>query len=269
MPLELFVVDAFSRRPFSGNPAAVCLLDKPLDERCMQAIAREMNLSETAFVQPNADGGFDLRWFTPAKEVELCGHATLASAHILWQRGRLKPEETATFSTKSGLLHCTRCEKDRIMMDFPAEVAVPCTPQEDLVKGIGAPAEKFLVNRLHYMVCLKEPGVVRELRPDLTKLGRLDRRGVIVTSPSDDGRFDFLSRYFVPKMGINEDPVTGSAHCSLGPYWAERLHKNDLTGYQASQRGGIVGVRVRMNDNRVDLIGDAITVMHTQMLVGV
>lgn len=269
MPLELFVVDAFTHRPFSGNPAAVCILEQPLDERCMQAIAREMNVSETAFVKAKSEGGFDLRWFTPTKEVELCGHATLASAHILWQRGHLQPDQTATFSTQSGDLHCRRAEKNRIVMDFPIELATPCVPSDDLVKGLGADGDRHLVNRLHYMVVLRDAATLRDLRPDFTKLSRLDRRGVIVTSPSDDSRFDFLSRYFVPKLGINEDPVTGSAHCSLGPYWAEKLHKNDLMGYQASQRGGIVGVKVRAADQRVDLIGEAITVMHTNMLVGV
>ncbi|HVP73887.1 MAG TPA: PhzF family phenazine biosynthesis protein, partial [Phycisphaerales bacterium] len=239
-----------------------------LDERCMQAIAREMNLSETAFVQPNADGGFDLRWFTPAKEVDLCGHATLASAHILWQEGHLQPDSTASFATQSGSLHCRRGEKNRIVMDFPMEIATPCIPSEDLVKGIGSDGDRYLVNRLHYMVVLRDASTLRALKPDFTRLAHLDRRGVIVTSPSDDGRFDFLSRYFVPKLGINEDPVTGSAHCSLGPYWAERLHKTEMTGYQASSRGGIVGVRVRPDDGRVDLIGDAITVMRTQLLVG-
>jgi PhzF family phenazine biosynthesis protein len=269
MPLEFFVVDAFTHRPFSGNPAAVCVLEHPLNERCMQAIAREVNLSETAFVMRRPDGTFDLRWFTPAKEVDLCGHATLASAHILWQQNGLEPDATATFTTQSGLLHCRRGEKDRIVMDFPAEIATSCVPPQDLVKGIGADGDHYLVNRLHYMVCLRDGGTLRALKPDFTKLARLDRRGVIVTSPSDDGRFDFLSRYFVPKLGINEDPVTGSAHCSLGPYWGERLHKTELTGYQASARGGTVGVRVRDAEQRVDLIGDAITVMRTQMLVGV
>ncbi len=269
MPLELFVVDAFTHRPFSGNPAAVAILDQPLDDRCMQAIAREMNVSETAFVSRRDDGGFDLRWFTPTKEVELCGHATLASAHILWQRGHLESDQTATFFTQSGQLHCRRGERDRIVMDFPLEVATQCVPPEDLVKGVGADGDLYMANRFHYMVVLRDAGTLRELRPDFTKLARLDRRAVIVTSVSDDSRFDFLSRYFVPKLGINEDPVTGSAHCTLGPFWAQRLGKNDLTGYQASARGGIVGVRVRLPDNRVDLIGEAITVMHTNMLAGV
>jgi len=268
MPMEFFVVDAFTHRPFSGNPAAVCVLDQPIDDRCMQAIAREVNLSETAFVEPKPDGLFNLRWFTPAKEVDLCGHATLASAHILWQEGHLQPDSTASFATQSGSLHCRRGEKNRIVMDFPMEIATPCIPSEDLVKGIGSDGDRYLVNRLHYMVVLRDASTLRALKPDFTRLAHLDRRGVIVTSPSDDGRFDFLSRYFVPKLGINEDPVTGSAHCSLGPYWAERLHKTEMTGYQASSRGGIVGVRVRPDDGRVDLIGDAITVMRTQLLVG-
>jgi PhzF family phenazine biosynthesis protein len=238
----------------------------------MQAVAREMNVSETAFIQARSDNGsgtFDLRWFTPTKEVDLCGHATLASAHILWQRGHIRPDQTATFSTQSGDLHCRRAEKDRIVMDFPIELATPCIPPEDLVKGLGADGDRYLVNRLHYMVVLRDATTLRDLRPDFTKLARLDRRGVIVTSVSDDSRFDFLSRYFVPKFGINEDPVTGSAHCSLGPYWAEKLRKTELTGYQASARGGIVGVRVRTAEGRVDLIGEAITIMHNRMLVGV
>lgn len=263
MNLEMFHVDAFADRPFAGNPAAVCLLDQPADAKWMQNVAMEMNLSETAFVVPTG-GGFSLRWFTPGAEVELCGHATLASAHVLWETGRLRPDQPAVFHTRSGPLTCTRaeCSAVWISMDFPAKPPVACSPLDGLLEALGADARFVGNNRMDYLVEVGSENIVRELSPDFRALRSVKARGVIVTSAAATGSaggFDFVSRFFAPAVGVDEDPVTGSAHCCLAPFWSDRLGKKELAGYQASRRGGTV--RVRINGDRVMLIGQAVTVM--------
>ena len=261
MTQEIFQVDAFTDKPFAGNPAAVCVLAEPADDGWMQLVAAEMNLSETAFLVEQNDG-FQLRWFTPAVEVELCGHATLASAHILWEQGILAPESPARFHTRSGLLSAVR--KDAwIEMDFPAEPDTQAEFPEDIVNAFGVQARYVGKNRFDFLLEFESDETIRKMAPNFSLLSHVSSRGFIVTSPPDSGPYDFMSRFFAPAAGINEDPVTGSAHCCLGPYWAEKLGKNELTGYQASKRGGVV--KVRVGDERVYLSGQAITVMRATL----
>ena len=266
LDLDLYQVDAFAERPFAGNPAAVCLLEQPGDARWMQDVAREMNLSETAFLEPAGDG-FHLRWFTPAVEVELCGHATLASAHVLWESGRLDPSATARFHTLSGLLTAQR-QGEWIELDFPAKPVDEVSPPEGLIAALGAdpPAPLFIgKSRFDYLVELPSEGAVRSAVPDHSRLRTLPVRGVIVTARGDaGGPYDFVSRFFAPGSGVDEDPVTGSAHCTLGPYWAPKLGKQDLLAYQASARGGVV--RVRLAGDRVKLGGQAVTVLRGRLV---
>src|SRR3990170_7706753 len=224
MPLRIWQVDAFTERAFAGNPAAVCILPRRRDARWMQAVAREMNLSETAFLVRRAEG-FDLRWFTPAAEVDLCGHATLASAHLLWEEGHLEQAETATFHTRSGVLSAAR-QGNMIWLDFPATPVRPATMLPDLERAVGAPIKYLGRTAFDYFIEIESEAAVRSLQPDLALLARLPVRGVVVTARSGDSRHDFVSRFFAPRLGIPEDPVTGSAHCGLGPYWAARLGKN-------------------------------------------
>ena len=255
-------VDAFTDRPFAGNPAAVCLLAGPRDEAWMQQVAQEMNLAETAFVVPRA-GGWDLRWFTPCLEVDLCGHATLASAHVLWEEERLASGETARFHTRSGLLTAARRD-GLIWLDFPATPARPADPPAQLGEALGASPIWVGRSPFDWLVELESESAVRELDPDLFRLGRIDARGVIVTARCEDGRHDFVSRFFAPAAGVPEDPVTGSAHCALAPFWAERTGRTELAGYQASARGGTV--RTRVTGDRVLLGGTAVTVMRGEVL---
>ena len=262
MSLPLFTVDAFASEPFQGNPAAVCLLPEGRDERWMQSVAAEMNLSETAFLCPIPDG-FSLRWFTPTVEVALCGHATLASAHVLWETGRLGTEAPARFQTKSGWLTAEK-RGDFIEMDFPAKVAQAADAPEGLGEALGAEPLWVGKSAFDYLVEVDSASQIRELRPDFAQLRKLPVRGIIVTSRSDNARYDFISRFFAPAAGVNEDPVTGSAHCCLGPYWQAKLGPAELTGYQASARGGVV--RVRMRGDRVFLIGQAVTVLKAELL---
>lgn len=262
MSLTIYTVDAFTRAPFAGNPAAVCILPAARDAKWMQAVAAEMNLSETAFLVARDDGSWDLRWFTPAVEVDLCGHATLASAHVLWETDRMPPETAARFHTKSGMLTATRAG-DRIEMDFPAKAVEPADAPPDLLPSLGAEARWVGRNRMDYLVELADEPAVRRLTPDFARLARVDCRGVIVTAKADSGP-DFVSRFFAPQSGIAEDPVTGSAHCALGPYWRDRLGKTELIGLQVSRRGGVVGVRC--TGDRVILGGHAVTVMRAELL---
>ncbi len=255
-PVPIFVADAFTDRPFRGNPAAVCLLDEPRDDAWMQAVAAEMNLSETAFLLPEGDG-FRLRWLTPAVEVDLCGHATLASAHIIWQERRASAGEAIRFHTRSGLLTTTR-RGDGIAMDFPANPETPADPPAGLIEALGAAPRHVGRTRWDYLLEFETAAAVRGLRPDFRRLRAVGARGVIVTARSDDPTFDFVSRFFAPGAGIDEDPATGSSHCSLGPFWAARLGRTALVGYQASARGGVV--RVEVGGERVTLIGQAVTV---------
>jgi PhzF family phenazine biosynthesis protein len=254
-------IDSFADRPFTGNPAAVCVMDAAAPEEWMQNVAMEMNLSETAFLHPDRDG-WALRWFTPAAEVALCGHATLASAHVLWEDGHLPTGAEARFHTLSGVL-TARYADGVIEMDFPAKPAVSAEPPEGLLEALGAEAVFVGRSQFDYLVELRDEASVRRLTPDLGVLRRVEARGVIVTARSDSPAFDFVSRFFAPRVGVDEDPVTGSAHCVLAPYWAERLGRNPLTGYQASRRGGVVGVR--MEGSRVVLTGRAITVLRGQL----
>ena len=253
----LHLIDAFSAEPFAGNPAAVCLLDAARPESWMQAVAAELNQAETAFLERREDG-FGLRWFTPAAEVDLCGHATLASAHYLWEEGQLGPGEAARFHTRSGLLTARR-SGEWIVLDFPATPPAPCDPPPGLLPALGLAAAGVLRSRFDYFVVIEEPAVLRALQPDLRALAGLATRGVIVTTPSDQSGVEFLSRFFAPALLVDEDPVTGSAHCALAPYWSARLGRNPLTGYQASPRGGIV--RVEVQGERVLLGGRAVTVL--------
>lgn len=274
MSQSIVVVDAFTDRPYSGNPAAVCLLEAPAAEAWMRLVAREMNLSETAFLHAEADG-FHLRWFTPLAEVNLCGHATLAAAHVLWQSGRLPPGATARFHTRGGLLTARR-EGDLIILDFPARPAEPCATPSGLERALGAPAVHCGRSADDFLVEVRDEATVRALSPDLAALARLPVRGVIVTAlPADragvgDPRAprapapDFVSRFFAPAVGVDEDPVTGSAHCSLGPFWGERLGKRDVVGHQLSARGGVVGVRLR--GDRVELRGQAVTTLRGELV---
>jgi PhzF family phenazine biosynthesis protein len=250
-------VDAFTERPFAGNPAAVCVLPTSRDATWMQLVASEMNLAETAFLV-RRDDGFDLRWFTPAVEVDLCGHATLASAHVLWEEHHLPPGETARFHTRSGLLTAARRD-GLIWLDFPATPAEASPAPDGLAATLGARPGFVGRTRFDLLVELESEAVVRGLAPDLGRLARLPVRGVIVTARASSAGQDFVSRFFAPASGIPEDPVTGSAHCALAPFWADRLGRNDLQGYQASARGGMV--RTRLAGDRVQLGGKAVTVM--------
>ncbi len=261
MGTPIYHVDAFTGRAFGGNPAGVCLLPGPVSERWMGRVAAEMNLSETAFLVPD-DDGYRLRWFTPAVEVDLCGHATLASAHVLWETERLRPGEEARFHTWSGLL-TARQSGDGIEMDFPALRTEPCGDVPELTAALGAKATFLGKNGMDYFVVVEGEEAVRGLRPDFARLKKLPVRGIIVTSRSEGGEYDFVSRFFAPASGVDEDPVTGSAHCCLGPFWGERLGKRDLVGYQASARGGIVRVGVR--GDRVLLGGQAVTVVRGEL----
>jgi PhzF family phenazine biosynthesis protein len=262
MSLTIIQVDAFTDKPFSGNPAGVCLLPEPGDERWMQNVAREMNLSETAFLYRQGDA-FNLRWFTPATEVDLCGHATLASAHVLWEMGHLSPDEPARFDTHSGRLTAQH-QGDWIEMDFPAEPETTVTAPPDLAKALGVGPKYVGKNRFDYLVEVDSEKTVRTMQPDFNRLNTIPCRGVIVTSRASSPGYDFVSRFFAPQAGINEDPVTGSAHCCLGLFWQKRLEKDSFVAYQASPRGGVV--RVRVSGERVKLGGQAITVLRGELV---
>ncbi|WP_028611323.1 PhzF family phenazine biosynthesis protein [Paenibacillus harenae] len=262
MSYAIYIADAFTNERFKGNPAAVCFLDEPCEEEWLQQVAAEMNLSETAFLVPGGES-FGLRWFTPEAEVDLCGHATLAAAHILWQTGRLAKDEKACFMTRSGLL-TAKLAGEWIEMDFPAETPEAAVAPEELLQGLGLIPRFAGRNRMDYFVEADSEETVRTLQPDFGLLARLPARGVIVTSRADGGGgYDFVSRAFYPGTGIDEDPVTGSAHCALAPYWAKRLRKEELVGFQASSRGGIV--KVKPSGDRVYLSGQAVTVLRGQL----
>jgi PhzF family phenazine biosynthesis protein len=265
MSFLLHVVDAFSQEPFGGNPAAVCLMKDERDARWMQSVAAEMNLSETAFVSPRGDGSFDLRWFTPTVEIDLCGHATLASAHVLWEQG--EGSARIAFQTRSGELAAERGAEGWIDLDFPATPPAPAPPPEGLLAALGlSPGQVRTTarSRFDWLVELDGEERVRRAQPDLAALTSVDARGVMLTALGEKGgAFDFVSRFFAPRSGVNEDPVTGSAHCCLGPFWSERLGKTTLVAYQASRRGGIV--RLGVTGERVRLSGRAVTVLRGEL----
>jgi predicted PhzF superfamily epimerase YddE/YHI9 len=263
MSQRITQVDAFTAEPFRGNPAAVCILAEPREDAWLRAVAAEMNLSETAFLLREGDG-FRLRWFTPIVEVDLCGHATLAAAHVLWEEDWLEAGEEARFHTRSGLLRAVR-RGGEIELDFPAQRPVRAPPPPGLMEALGVGGRWVGRNAADYLVELESEEAVRSLRPDVPGLGRVAARGIIVTSRARGGDADFVSRFFAPAVGVDEDPVTGSAHCCLAPYWAERLGRNELVGYQASARGGTV--RVRLDGDRVLLAGAAVTVLRGELLV--
>lgn len=261
MGLKIFQVDAFTEKPFAGNPAGVCILPEPRDDAWMQNVAREMNLSETAFLQRRGDG-FNLRWFTPTVEVDLCGHATLASAHTLWEQGVIRPEDAARFHTRSGLLTAQR-QGEWIELDFPSLPDKRSKVPPGLPKALGTKPKYVGRSRFDYIVEVSSERTVRKLKPDFTRLSALPIRGLIVTAKATTEPYDFVSRFFAPRAGINEDPVTGSAHCVLGPFWRDRLGKNELLAYQASARGGVI--RVRVGDKRVYIGGQAVTVLEAEL----
>lgn len=261
--MRLFQIDAFTDQPFHGNPAAVCILDGERDAAWMQNVAAEMNRSETAFLRRN-DEAWSLRWFTPTIEVDLCGHATLASAHALWQDGILREEEKARFETRSGLLTASR-DGEWIELDFPATVASEASAPAGVLDALGVSSPLYVGrSRFDYLVHVQSEDVVRHLKPDFARLRSIGARGVIVTSRST-GEFDFVSRYFAPGVGIDEDPATGSAHCTLAPFWSERLGKNELDAYQASARGG--RLHIRLAGDRVLLRGKAVTIFRGDLAV--
>jgi PhzF family phenazine biosynthesis protein len=260
MSVRITTVDAFTSRPFGGNPAAVCVLAAPCDEAWMRNVAREMNLSETAFLYPE-DGGYRLRWLTPAVEVDLCGHATLASAHVLWEDGHIRPEAEARFETRSGRLSCRR-DGEWIEMDFPAKSAEATEAPPELAEALGAELRYVGKNQFDYLVEMADEATVRALNPHYYLLRQLPVRGIIVTARGRE--YDFVSRFFAPGSGIDEDPVTGSAHSALAPYWSARLGKVEMIAFQASARGGVV--RLRVNEDRVHMAGQAVTMMRAEFL---
>lgn len=269
--LPLWQVDAFTDEPFAGNSAAVCLMDGFPDSDWMQQLAMEMNLSETAFVVPgDTPQSFHLRWFTPKVEVDLCGHATLATAHILFEQKRISTEQSVRFETRSGTLSC-ESHNGMIRMDFPAtppkEVVDP-TLQQKLESLLNARACYIGRSREDILVVLDDPAKVFDLEPDFDALAKIETRGLIVSACSDQTSEDFISRFFAPRFGINEDPVTGSAHCCLAPYWSAKLGRQCLVGRQVSRRSGVVHTQMQSDssgDDRVLLSGNATTVFAAQL----
>ncbi|WP_427157968.1 PhzF family phenazine biosynthesis protein [Aliinostoc sp. HNIBRCY26] len=266
-------VDAFTNKPFAGNPAAVCVLATPQTDAWMQNVAQEMNLSETAFLV-KLDDGFSLRWFTPTTEVPLCGHATLASSHVLWSEGHLSTDEDARFHTKSGLLIAKR-QGDWIELDFPVIHSQPTTAPPELSQALGVPLKTVMQNSLGYLVEVESEDLVRQMQPNFQQMKSLPMADVVVTSLAKaESEYDFISRFFAPGLGINEDPVTGAAHCCLAAYWRDRLHKDQFLAYQASSRGGVVkvnyvggdGLRPTVGD-RVLLAGQAVTVLRGELIL--
>ncbi len=260
--VKCWQVDAFTDRPFRGNPAAVCWLENDAPDDWMQAVAAEMNLSETAFIRRQHEG-YSLRWFTPLVEVPLCGHATLASAHVLWTEQFHSLDQSIHFHTRSGVLRCN-WQDGLIEMDFPATPAYAVDPPVGLLESLGVSPVFVGKSQFDHLVVVENAQQVRSLSPNFERMKTVSTRGVMVTSRSDDSRYDFISRFFAPAVGIDEDPVTGSAHCCLGPYWADKIGKTTMTAFQASARGGVVQVRVL--GDRVILGGHAVTVWQGELL---
>jgi PhzF family phenazine biosynthesis protein len=276
--LTIIQVDAFTNKPFAGNPAAVCVTDAPLEEGLMRAIAAEMNLSETAFLHPGpTQSSYSLRWFTPTTEVDLCGHATLASAHVLWSEGHISAETTATFHTQSGELSAEQKANGWIELNFPAQPVHEIQPTPQLVKSLGCDDILTVAeSSTNYLVEVSSESVLLTMTPDFIEMKKLSLQGVIVTAAAERTGYDFVSRYFAPKVGINEDPVTGSAHTSLAPYWQAKLGKSDMLAQQVSARGGILRVQCTLEGsnttaaaekNRIKISGQAVTVLKGELFV--
>ncbi|NLK04460.1 MAG: PhzF family phenazine biosynthesis protein [Clostridiales bacterium] len=253
--MKIYQVDAFTDIPFKGNPAGVCILESEPTNKWMQDIACEMNLAETAFLLPMNDG-YSLRWFTPNSEIDLCGHATLASAHILLEKGYTSEDQEVNFYTKSGLL-TAKSQDGWIQLNFPATPEKEDEAPLELIEALNIEPLYVGKNIFDYIVEVGTEEIVRNIKPDFTKLLKVDMRGVIVTARSK--KFDFVSRFFAPEIGVFEDPVTGSSHCCLGPYWRDRLGKDEFIAYQSSSRGGVL--RVQVVGDRVCISGKAVTVL--------
>lgn len=263
MMSNLFQVDAFTNDPFRGNPAAVCLLKEPCNDKWMQSLAAEMNLSETAFLLPEGDG-WRLRWFTPKTEVSLCGHATLASAKVLFETGLAEKESPISFQTKSGLLSA-RWSDGMIELDFPCMTLEPVEINPQASSALGISPVASVRSGDYFLFEAENAKAVRLAAPDFKALAATSTPEVIITARSDQPGFDFISRFFAPQLGIDEDPVTGSAHCLLTPYWAVKLGKTELMAHQASTRGGVLAVKLAKD--RVKIAGDARIVFEAQLLV--
>lgn len=264
--MRLFTVDAFTGKPFSGNPAAVCLADGANDSAWMQDVAAEMNLSETAFLSLRDDGSYDLRWFTPGVEVDLCGHATLASAHVLWEEGLKSPDDEIVFHTRSGPLACKFLHAGRIEMDFPVCPVEEATPPAGFLEALGAEPKFVGSSAVGYVVELPSESDVRALRPDFATMRDIrEDAWACVTAPAETGDFDFVSRFFAPQGGVDEDPVTGSAHCALAYFWSQKTGRTVFRAYQCSKRGGVVFAELA--GDRVKLGGQAVTVSRGELLV--
>jgi len=263
--MRIFTVDAFTGKPFSGNPAAVCLADGVTDAVWMQDVAREMNLSETAYVSSRGDGSYDLRWFTPGLEVDLCGHATLASAHVLWEEGLKQQEDAIVFHTRSGGLTCKLLHSGRIEMDFPVTPVEEATPPPGLLEALGADPKFVGLSAVGYVIELPTESDVRALRPDFAAMRDMTEDSwAVVTAPAETGGFDFVSRFFAPQGGVDEDPVTGSAHCALAHFWSQKTGRTAFRAYQCSKRGGVVFAE--LVGDRVKLGGQAVTVSKGELL---
>jgi len=260
--VPIYIADAFTSRPFAGNPAAVCLLKEAAEEEWMQHVAAEMNLSETAFLHP-AEDGYGLRWFTPTTEVDLCGHATLASSHVLAERGELPEGVQVPYHTRSGLLTARRSH-GLIQLDFPADPDTESEPPPDLLDALGAEARYVGQAHVGYLVELESEAKVRALKPDFARLANVPTPGVVVTSPATSDKYDFVSRFFGPALGIDEDPVTGAAHCCLACFWSRRLNRTSFRAFQASARGG--ELHVTLAGDRVILAGQAVTTVRGELV---
>ncbi|MGB3755604.1 MAG: PhzF family phenazine biosynthesis protein [Rivularia sp. (in: cyanobacteria)] len=263
MKQTIIQVDAFTNKPFAGNPAAVCVLDSLKDDEWMQNVAKEMNLSETAFLVKQEDG-YSLRWFTPATEVPLCGHATLASSHVLWSENHLSARESARFHTKSGLLIAKK-QEDWIELDFPANPSEDISTPPEISEALGVPVKTVMRNSLGYLVEVESENLVKNIKPNFTLLAKLFPEVIVTSIAESNSKYDFVSRFFCPGLGINEDPVTGAAHCCLAPYWRNKLNKDEFLAYQASSRGGVVKVKYPGED-RVYLRGQAVTVLRGELI---
>ncbi len=262
--VPITIVDAFADGPFTGNPAAVVVLETEASTGWMQSVAMEMNQAETAFVRRITDDAWSLRWFTPLAEVDLCGHATLATAHALWESG-VSDAATIAFDTRSGRLTAGRESDGMIVLDFPAIRSTGAEPPPSCRDVLGVEPEEVLMGAFDLLCVLPDADAVRTLAPDLAQIAEWPVRGVLVTAPGDRAGVDFVSRCFFPALGVPEDPVTGSAHCALAPWWAGQLKKADLIGVQLSRRGGRVGCRVV--GDRVELRGRAVSTVRGTLTV--